>query len=54
MPLLWHVYAFAFLLGCVTAFDAVARQTFVAELVSDTNLSNAVRAQLDLLPRRRA
>jgi MFS family permease len=39
---LWHVYAFAFLLGCVTAFDAVARQTFVAELVSDTNLTNAV------------
>jgi MFS family permease len=26
----------------VTAFDAVARQTFVAELVSDKNLSNAV------------
>ena len=39
---LWHVYTFAFLLGCVTAFDAVARQTFVAELVSDANLSNAV------------
>jgi MFS family permease len=39
---LWHVYAFALLLGCVTAFDAVARQTFVAELVSDKNLSNAV------------
>jgi len=39
---LWHVYVFALLLGCVTAFDAVARQTFVAELVSDANLSNAV------------
>jgi MFS family permease len=39
---LWHVYAFAFLLGCVTAFDAPARQTFVAELVSDALLSNAV------------
>ena len=39
---LWHVYAFAFLLGCVTAFDAPARQTFVAELVSDAFLSNAV------------
>ena len=39
---LWHVYTFAFLLGCVTAFDAPARQTFVAELVSDKNLSNAV------------
>lgn len=39
---LWHVYALALLLGCVTAFDAPARQTFVAELVSDKNLSNAV------------
>lgn len=39
---LWHVYTFAFMLGCVTAFDAPARQTFVAELVSDKNLSNAV------------
>ena len=39
---LWHVYAFALLLGCVTAFEAPARQTFVAELVSDRNLSNAV------------
>jgi MFS family permease len=39
---LWHVYTLAFLLGCVTAFDGPARQTFVAELVSDANLSNAV------------
>jgi MFS family permease len=39
---LWHVYVFALLLGCVTAFDAPARQTFVAELVSDRLLSNAV------------
>src|SRR4051812_11099505 len=39
---LWHVYVFAFLLGCVTAFDAPARQTFVSELVSDSLLSNAV------------
>jgi len=39
---LWHVYVFAFLLGCVTAFDAPVRQTFVSELVSDTLLSNAV------------
>jgi MFS family permease len=39
---LWHVYLFALLLGCVTAFDAPARQTFVAELVSDSLLSNAV------------
>lgn len=26
---LWHVYAFALLLGCVTAFDSPARHTFV-------------------------
>jgi len=39
---LWHVYLFAFLLGCVTAFDAPVRQVFVADLVSDANLSNAV------------
>src|SRR6202049_4403121 len=39
---LWHVYVFAFLLGCVSAFDAPARQTFVSELVGETDLSNAV------------
>ena len=39
---LWHVYLFALMLGCVTAFDAPVRQTFAAELVSDANLSNAV------------
>ncbi len=39
---LWHVYVFALLLGCVTAFDAPARQTFVSDLVSDAGVSNAV------------
>ena len=39
---LWHVYVFALLLGCVSAFDAPARQTFVSELVGPTELSNAV------------
>ncbi len=39
---LWHVYVFAFLLGCVTAFDAPARQTFVSDMVSESELSNAV------------
>ncbi|OOG64413.1 MFS transporter [Rhodanobacter sp. B04] len=39
---LWHVYVFAFLLGCVAAFDAPARQTFVSDLVGETDLSNAV------------
>jgi MFS family permease len=39
---LWHVYFFAFLLGCAAAFDAPARQTFVAELVEERFLPNAV------------
>jgi MFS family permease len=39
---LWHVYVFALLLGCVAAFDAPARQTFVAELVAEAHMSNAV------------
>jgi MFS family permease len=39
---LWHVYVFAFLLGCVTAFDAPARQTFVSDLVGESDLPNAV------------
>ena len=39
---LWHVYIFAALLGCVAAFDAPARQTFVSQLVGGGNLSNAV------------
>ena len=39
---LWHVYVFAFLLGCVTAFDSPARQTFVSELVGEGDLANAV------------
>ena len=39
---LWHVYVFAFLLGCATAFDSPARQTFVSELVGEADLSNAV------------
>ena len=39
---LWQVYGFAFLLGCVTAFDAPARQAFVSDLVDDAHLANAV------------
>jgi MFS family permease len=39
---LWQVYLFAFLLGSVSAFDSAARQTFVAELVGEEDLSNAV------------
>jgi MFS family permease len=39
---LWHVYIFAFLFGSAAAFDAPVRQTFVAELVGDRDLHNAV------------
>ncbi len=39
---LWQVYLVAFLLGCATAFDMPARQTFVSELVPDNHLTNAV------------
>jgi MFS family permease len=39
---LWHVYVFALLLGCVTAFDSPARQTFVSDLVAEEDVSNAV------------
>src|SRR5262249_42802195 len=35
---LWHVYAFALLLGCVSAFDSPARHTFVSELVGEADL----------------
>jgi MFS family permease len=39
---LWEVYVLAFLQGCAAAFDAPVRQTFVAELVGDEDLHNAV------------
>jgi len=39
---LWHVYVFAFLSGCAAALDAPVRQTFVAEMVGDADLPNAV------------
>ena len=39
---LWQVYGFAFLLGCVSAFDAPVRQVFVNELVGEAYLANAV------------
>ena len=40
---LWHVYVFALLLGCVTAFDAPARQSFVSELVGGAALGTRWR-----------
>lgn len=39
---LWEVNILAFLQGCAAAFDAPVRQTFVAELVGDEDLPNAV------------
>ncbi|MWB97975.1 MFS transporter [Agromyces seonyuensis] len=39
---LWHLYLFALALGIVNAVDTPARQTFVADLVSSTDMSNAV------------
>ena len=39
---LWQVYVFAGLMGCISAFDAPVRQTFVAELVGDEDLPNAI------------
>ncbi|ARS53367.1 MFS transporter [Kushneria konosiri] len=39
---LWQVYLFALALGCVTAFDAPARQVFVNDLVGEKFLANAV------------
>lgn len=38
----WHVYLLAFLFGIGTAFDAPARQSFVSEIVSKDDLTNAV------------
>jgi MFS family permease len=38
----WHVYVFAFLSGSAAALDAPVRQTFVAEMVGDADLPNAV------------
>ena len=38
----WHVYVSAFLLGCASAFDAPSRQTFVADMVGEDDLANAV------------
>ena len=39
---LWHVFVLAGLLGATAAVDAPARQTFVAEMVPEDKLANAV------------
>lgn len=38
----WHVYVFALLLGCASAFDSPARHTFVVDIVGEVDLPNAV------------
>jgi MFS family permease len=38
----WHILIFACLLGIATAFDAPARQSFVLEMVSRQDLTNAI------------
>jgi MFS family permease len=38
----WHIILFAFLLGICNAFDAPARQSFVLEMVSREDLTNAI------------
>ena len=42
MVLLWDVYFFAFVLVSVSAFDAPARLTFVAQMVDVADVSNGV------------
>jgi MFS family permease len=39
---LWHVYVLAFLLGMINCFENPARQSFVLEMVGQTDLRNAV------------
>lgn len=39
---LWMVYVLAFLLGCVTAVDTPARQSFVSEMVGPLEVANAI------------
>lgn len=38
----WHILVLAFLLGTANAFDAPARQSFVAELVNREDMTNAI------------
>ena len=45
---LWQVYLIAGVMGCISAFDSPARQTFIAELVGDEDLPNAVALNASL------
>ncbi len=45
----WHIIVLAFLNGVATAFDAPARQSFVLELVTREDLSNAIALNSTML-----
>jgi MFS family permease len=38
----WHVLAFAFMLGCINAFDMPARQSLIIHMTSKDDLLNAI------------
>jgi len=39
---LWHVYALAFFLGVVSAFDVTAEQAFIADIAGEGNIRKAI------------
>ncbi len=39
---LWEIYALSLLIGIVNAFDQPGRQAFVAEMVPDEDVGNAI------------
>ncbi len=44
----WHILVLAFFLGIANAFDAPARQSFIAELVERKDLTNAIALNASL------
>ena len=46
---LWHVYVLSFLLGCVTAFDFPAQQTFIGDLAGMSEVRKAIIVNAMLL-----
>lgn len=46
---LWHVYALSFLLGCVTALDFPAQQTFIGDLAGMAEVRKAIVVNAMLL-----
>lgn len=45
----WHILVLAFFLGIANAFDAPARQSFIAELVERKDLTNAIALNASLV-----